>query len=93
MSKNNYLVLGAAALLLSLAAPAFAQPMNHSGTNIPDGTDKNRNIDQNLPTTLQEPDTRDSLRKKEYYGGETTGSGYREGGRMLNERPLPRERR
>jgi hypothetical protein len=64
LPASHYLAAAATALTLIVAAPALAQPMNHSGTNIPDATDKERNIARGLPPGTQQPDTRDSVRKK-----------------------------
>jgi hypothetical protein len=67
MSKSNYLIASAAALVLSAGA-AMAQPMNHSGSNVPDGTDRSLNQESGMSVDQSQPDTRDSLRKKENYG-------------------------
>jgi hypothetical protein len=67
MSKAKLTILSAAGLLVS-AGLAFAQPMNNSGTNVPDGHDKTFNDDSHLPIDKQQPDTRDSVAKKADFG-------------------------
>jgi hypothetical protein len=48
----------AAGLLSCVAATAFAQPMNNSGTNVPDTTDRGINAAKGKTTTAEMRDTR-----------------------------------
>jgi hypothetical protein len=63
--KKIVTAMFAAGLLSCAAVAAFAQPMNNSGTNVPDTTDRGISATKGKSTTAQMPDTRSKkVRKK-----------------------------